>query len=241
MADIIFVKRKVAAVLIHRRKLISYRRNQLPYGMIIVSSFKLKYNKESDIFTVVSLLTNCCPLCSGSVYHRDNKTRYLKNANGDRCRFSLRRMLCELCKTLHTEIPEIIQPYKHYDSETIQSVLDGNKEAKACVADDSTIRRWKKSFAEAEPDITRRATSVLKQESKKAVPVKITILTILYFKGMYENWLASIMRLLINNGHKLCTRFAFLRPHPSDKINLRFNTKPKEAKNAEAIKDNQQS
>ena len=121
----------------------------------------------------------------------------------------LRRLLCDDCKKLHTEIPDIIQPYKHYDSETIQSVIDGGEKARCCVADDSTISRWKSGFAKAAPDIEQRLASVYVREVDGTIPVLSSITILAYIRAMQKRWLAFVMALLINGGHKLRTRFAF--------------------------------
>jgi len=180
--------------------------------MIIVPKFELKYNEKKGVYTIISLVPCKCPLCSGAVYHRDHKARDAKRLNGEVWHFRLRRLLCDNCDKLHTEIPDIIQPYKHYDSETIQSVLDGGEKAGDCVADNSTISRWKADFAEAEPDIEQRLASVYVQESDEKAPLLSAGLTFAAIRAAVGRWLAFVMRMLINNGHKLCTRFAFCPP-----------------------------
>jgi len=186
--------------------------------MIIVPKFELKYNEEKKTYTIISLAPCKCPLCGGAVYHRDHKSRDVKKLNGEVWHFSLRRLLCDNCMKLHTEIPDIIQPYKHYDSETIQSVLDGGEKAMDCVADDSTISRWKSDFAKAEPDIEQRLVSVYAQETDETAPLLSFALTFAAIRATIERWLAFVMRLLINTGHKLCTQFAFCPPHPCVKV-----------------------
>lgn len=54
----------------------------------------------------------------------------------------LRRLRCSHCGRLHLEIPDVMQPQKHYAAEVIRKVEAG--ELGSCPADDSTIRRWKK-------------------------------------------------------------------------------------------------
>ena len=191
--------------------------------MIIITSFKLNYNILTDVFSIVlkdQAATARCPLCNCGVYYRDRKSRDLKNLIGEKRHFSLRRLRCEGCGKHHTEIPDIIQPYKHYDSETIQCVLDGSKEAEECAADNSTIRRWKVSFSKAEPDITQRLTSVYAQMSDATPPIGPTAPTLSTIQTMVEQWLAFVMALLINNGHKICTQFAFCPPSLVDIVNI---------------------
>jgi hypothetical protein len=181
-------------------------------AMIIVSRFKLNNNILSGFITVIATITEsaqCCPLCGGRLTYRDSRPRKLKNLFGEVSNFLLRRLRCEECGKLHTEIPDIIQPYKHYDSETIQSVIDGTDSAQGCAADDSTIRRWKTSFAEAETDIQQRLLSVYARTTDGHAPLLAASQTLPGIKAENERWLVFVMRLLINNGYKLCTRFAF--------------------------------
>jgi len=177
--------------------------------MIIVPKFELKFNEETKIYTIVPLIPCKCPLCGGAVYHRDYKARDSKKLNGEIWHFILRRLLCDECEKLHTEIPDIIQPYKHYDSETIQSAIDGGEKARDCVADESTISRWKADFVKAAPDIEQRLASVYARDTDETIPVLSSITLIAYIRAMQKCWLAFVMALLINGGHKLCTRFAF--------------------------------
>ena len=206
--------------------------------MIIVPKFELKYNRETGIYTIISITACTCPLCGGSLYHRDYKPRNSKKCDGEILHFKLRRLLCDNCKKLHTEIPDIIQPHKHYDSATIQSVIDGTEESKNCVADNSTIRRWEKSFAEAASDIDRRLISVQAKETDSSVRIIFPEITIAAIKATVNRWLAFVMYLLINSGHKLCTRFAFRPPHYSDTIqSASKNNDERDIENVKTFKD----
>jgi len=206
--------------------------------MIIVSLFKLKYNTETGIYTIISFMASKCPLCGGGVYYRDSKARGSKNLHGEERHFSFRRLRCEVCKKLHNETPDIIQPFKHYDSATIQSVLDGSEDAKGCAADNATIHRWKSSFAKSEPDIAQRVASVYGQETDEVVPLAAPAMGLSAIKAMCEHWLAFVMGLLINNGHKICTQFAFCPLHNSDIIqNVRKNCNERGRKSDKAITD----
>ena len=192
-----------------RQKFEWYRRGPPPYGMIIVSSFILNNNNSAGIFTITSKEFPNCPLCKSELIYRDSKSRESISLSGEVRNFLLRRLRCENqdCKKLHTELPDIIQPRKHYDSEAIQSVLDGNEAG--CAADDSTIRRWKTEYAEAEPDINQRLASVYAQMTDGKVPIAAAMNILDRIKTKITRWLAFVMKLLINSGHNICTQFAF--------------------------------
>ena len=160
----------------------------------------------------------CCPLCGGNLIYRDSKLRKVINLFGESQSFLLRRLRCTECKKIHTELPDIIQPYKHYNSDTIQSILDDCADASDCAADDSTVRRWKAEFAEAEPDINQRLASVYAQMSDGEVPITPTVHILDRIKIVAKRWLAFVMKLLINSGHKICTQFAFCPSSVPDKV-----------------------
>ena len=131
----------------------------------------------------------------------------LKDFFGELSHFFLRRLRCQTCKKLHTELPSIIQPYRHYASDVIQSVLDGNEAG--CAADNSTIHRWKNEFDLAEPDINQRLASVYAQMTDETVSIESPSKILDIIKTDCKHWLAFVMALLINSGHKICTQFAF--------------------------------
>jgi hypothetical protein len=191
--------------------------------MIIVSSFKINHNKSTGFFTITTEEIINCPLCSSDLSYRDCIQRKTKNVLGETRNFLLRRLRCQnpKCKKLHTELPSIIQPYKHYDSNTIQSVLDGNVGASECAADNSTIRRWKSEFASAKVDICQRLASIYAKTTDEKPPIRDTIYILDLIKAQIKIWLAIVMKLLINDGHKLCTQFAFCPLATSAKVHGR--------------------
>jgi hypothetical protein len=195
--------------------------------MVIVSSFKLKYNKKTGLYTVISAESTDCPLCNGFLNYRDNKKRQSKNLSGKKRILSLRRLKCEICGKLHIELPDIIQPHKHYDSDTIQCVLDGSKEAERCVADNSTIYRWQITFRNEESDIVQRLSAVYAQEMDEKVPLIAPERILSSIKDLHKRWLAFVMWLLINSGYKICTQFAFCPSSPSAKMAIGTKNKAK--------------
>lgn len=60
---------------------------------------------------------------------------------GEKYTFRLRRLYCEKCNKLHTEVPDFIEKNKHYSKNVIESVINGKCDY--CAADNSTIYRWK--------------------------------------------------------------------------------------------------
>lgn len=193
------------------------RQGSVPFGMamVMVSSFKTKYNKETGFYEVISNIAHRCPYCGGELTYRDRVVRKSKNSAGDILHYLLRRFLCKLCGKLHREIPGCIQPYKHYDSAAIQSVLDGGKD---CGAENSTTYRWMRDFKKAEPDISQRLASVFAQMGGDKAPILAANEILTKIRADIGRWLPYVMELLINSGQKLCTQFAFCPLPVSDKV-----------------------
>ena len=197
--------------------------------MVIVSSCELTYNNTSGFSTITTKESLACPFCCGELIYRDYRFRELKNLLGEvRC-FLLRRLRCQgTCKTLHTELPDIIQPYKHYESSVIQAIINDSADAAACHADNSTIRRWKTEFEKAKPDIAQRLASVYAQTTGEIAPIETTCKILDTIKTNCERWLAFVMVLLINSGLKICTQFAFCPPESPDTVGSRSKNDTKE-------------
>ena len=150
--------------------------------------------------------------------YRDSVFRYVRDLYSETMRFLLRRLRCLVCNKLHRELPDIIQPYKHYSADAIQTVLDDSEEANRCSAENRTIQRWKYDFTNAEPDIAQRLASVYAVSRAENVPLKAAGAILSGLKTTHPRWLPFVVGLLINNGHKICTEFAFCPPLKSDKV-----------------------
>jgi len=197
--------------------------------MVIVSSFSLTYNNTLGFFTITAKESLTCPFCRGELVYRDSKPRKTKDIIGGVSHFLLRRLRCQgTCKKLHTELPDIIQPYKHYESSVIQAVINDSADAADCHADNSTIRRWKTEFEKAEPDIAQRLASVYAQTTDEIAPIETTCKILDTIKANCKRWLAFVMVLLINSGHKICTQFAFCLPESPDTVRSRSINDTKE-------------
>ena len=48
----------------------------------------------------------------------------MKWYNGEKKTVSVRRLRCDRCKRLHSELPDILTPRKHYATEIIENVVD---------------------------------------------------------------------------------------------------------------------
>lgn len=66
-----------------------------------------------------------CPDCGGILKHYDRVSRMMRTKGGLKRYLKIRRFKCAECKKLHRELPDDIYPYKQYEADIIQGVIDG--------------------------------------------------------------------------------------------------------------------
>ncbi len=81
-----------------------------------------------------------CPKCTSEMSVKNSKRRYIKSEINQKIPFNLKRYYCSKCKNIHTEIPNFVKPYKHYETSTIEHVKSGD--IATFGGDNSTIRYW---------------------------------------------------------------------------------------------------
>ena len=69
--------------------------------------------------------TSACPKCGGDLKYYDSVKRLVRTKGRKTWYIQMRRLRCTECRSLHRELPELIFPYKQYESEVIVGVLDG--------------------------------------------------------------------------------------------------------------------
>ena len=87
-----------------------------------------------------------CPNCGGDLKRYDNVSRLVRTKGGLGKYIKVRRWKCVECNSIHREISNDIHPYKQYESEIINGVLDGlitcdtiGFEDRPC---EMTMKRW---------------------------------------------------------------------------------------------------
>jgi len=66
-----------------------------------------------------------CPNCGGDLKYYDNVQRIVRTKGRKTKRLKIRRLRCYSCGSLHRELPDSIFPYKQYEAEVINGVLEG--------------------------------------------------------------------------------------------------------------------
>lgn len=153
------------------------------------------------------------PCCDSELKVIGSRTRVLYNAEGERKVLVIRRLSCLLCGRVHHELPDLVVPYKRYDSASLEAVIDSTA-ALSVAADDSTIYRWKKWFTA----LSWQFYSILKAlafrfgNPVEALPEtsRSLLLVLRNYTGACPGWLAEVVRLVTNTNNWPQTRSAFL-------------------------------
>ena len=178
--------------------------------MVIITRYEERFNEERAFFyiEVPESENRVCPICSGILTVRDSRRRRVIQPDGSRKIYQLRRLRCENCHRIHTELPDCIQPRKHYGVVVIEGELDQRR--KDCPAEDSTRRRWRNAFLQGKDKIEGALKAAWTKVFQKSYPLLFpqqSLLERLISSG--PGWLALVNPLLILAGHGLHTRFAF--------------------------------
>lgn len=143
-----------------------------------------------------------------------SRKRYFINGAGERVVLIIRRLSCKTCKRVHHELPDILVPYKRYNSESIEAVLNGDI-VLTVAADESTISRWKRWFLDLANYFVGCLISIAVRylrntaEEKPELPVS-PLQRIRHYVGDGPGWLARVVRPVVNANYWVQTRSAFL-------------------------------
>ena len=110
--------------------------------MLVATRYTVSFDASAGVYVVKNNDAPVCPECGSPLSGYDRRRRKAICQDGSVRIYLLRRLRCPRCGTLHTEIPDILIPHKHYEADVINAVRSGNDAL--CPADDSTICRWKK-------------------------------------------------------------------------------------------------
>lgn len=168
------------------------------------------------VFFVKSKEKSYCPCCKGDLRSRDSRLRKVIRSDGTTEHIRIRRLKCSLCGKLHVELPDFIHPFKQYETETVQAALDNR--ANDCIAEESTIRRWKSQFNHTKQQINGFLTSLWVKEMQQHWNLLSTFSLLESIILNHEHWLAFVNRILLNSGFPAYTQFAFCLSNECDNL-----------------------
>ncbi|MFI3173342.1 MAG: DUF6431 domain-containing protein [Eubacteriales bacterium] len=172
--------------------------------MVIISNYKILSN-ENDTYFIESHETPSCPLCNSLLRYRDMRLRIERKEGGEVRFIAIRRLKCPHCNRLHTELPDILVPYKHYSEEVISGVIDDiitpsdmDSESYPC---ETTMAHWKMWFKLNQVQIEGYLKSIGfrllgYQESFLKSPESL----LENLRNTLPNWLGSVLRTIYNSG-----------------------------------------
>lgn len=105
---------------------------------------------------------------------------------------NLPRYICKNCHETHVAFPPTIVPYKIHETATIQTVIDGKKEANKIAVENSTQEEWinwneKELEPEAEIALARREALDAREGSSSLLSA---------FKAKYKLYLSRIVVII---------------------------------------------
>ena len=144
---------------------------------------------------------------------RDRKS---KQSSGEVKVYNIRRLRCDHCMRIHHELPDVLVPYKRYDSESIEKVLS-NPSNHDVAADESTLFRWMEWFDFFLEYWIGCLISIIHHTKQENIPLKDSSLIsktalqkIGRLVGNAPRWLVRIVRPIVNNNCWRHTRSACL-------------------------------
>lgn len=111
-------------------------------AMLIIRHYHTE-TTAGNVKLIHSQETPLCPVCGYLMSGYDKRRRSVIRDDGQKEIYLLRRLRCPRCQSLHLEIPDCIEPQKHYAAQLIADAAAGL--TMCCPAEKSTIRRWRKN------------------------------------------------------------------------------------------------
>lgn len=146
-----------------------------------------------------------CPSCGGQLRYRDSRLRIRKREGGCRDYLRIRRFRCSVCESYHNELPDVLLPYKHYETEVISGVIDGIVTPDDQDSEDypsvSTMQYWLHWFCSNLANIEgylRSAGYRILQLGEDFLFSNQSLLEMV--RNRYFNWLEKLIRIIYNSG-----------------------------------------
>ena len=93
--------------------------------MVTATRYIVEYDDSRSAYKIRNMEAPVCPKCGLLLSGYDTRTRHVIDSSGAVYWFLLRRLRCNNCCKLHVELPDFMQPKKHYEAQLIKDVLAG--------------------------------------------------------------------------------------------------------------------
>ena len=167
-------------------------------------------------FFVISRDEPVCPKCGSPLRLRDHKKRIWRKDGGKTQWVAIGRYRCTNgdCHKLHNALPDFLLPYKHYDRELVEDVIEGvvyeeDPRRDAAYPSDTTMQRWRKWAEDNAADMEGQIRSAgarfldLTDEFLKSAESLLEGLK----KRVSPGWLAAVIKIVYNSGGRLRTAY----------------------------------
>jgi len=141
-----------------------------------------------------------CPACGERMVVHSTVRRHYRTEEGRKHWIRIRRLRCKECGKIHRQLPDAIQPYKHYLAEVIEGELESKEDAPGG-PDARTLVRWRSWFTWVRGimeavlvSIQIQAMGLLQKLYGEETPLAAR-------RGKGGGWLADSMRKSINAGY----------------------------------------
>lgn len=92
-----------------------------------------------------------CPDCGGKAKRYDKVKRKVKSRDGKESFIFVERYRCTICNKIHRVLPDDLLPYKQYEKDIIEGVLEGHITNETLGFEDYpcdlTMSNWKREFS----------------------------------------------------------------------------------------------
>ncbi len=155
-----------------------------------------------------------CPCCGKLLIVIGSRHRVWFQSSGGRSKLIIRRLRCESCFKIHHELPDLLVPYKRYDAESIEGVLNEPPRTDIAV-DESTLLRWKHWFRTwvvyaqgCLQSISIRYNLAVETSSDRPQSALLQLLG--QFVGTADGWMSRTVQPIANSHRWRQTRSAFM-------------------------------
>ncbi|WP_265415077.1 DUF6431 domain-containing protein [Tumebacillus algifaecis] len=156
-------------------------------------------------------------MCEDDLYTIGSRRRVGRKPTGDQITYIIRRLRCKGCERIHHELPDLLVPYKRYETECLESVVS-NRQAPDVAADESTLYRWRVWFGKCWQYWVNCLLTIASRSGNPvealSVPSSSALQRIGHFVGQGVGWLARVVRPIVHSQLWVHTRFAFLSDIP---------------------------
>jgi len=158
--------------------------------MISIAKYQTEYDNDEQVYFVKAIEILICSACGcPDLIKKGWRRRNLILIIGTLIVLMVRRVKCKRCNRIHHVLPDIVVPYKRYDAETIEKIIEGNQDVICC--EESTINRIKTWWTEVQSYVVAIATTI--EKCKIPVPVmqksKLSqIVCILANSDLWPSW-----------------------------------------------------